>query len=282
MRNRKQGEVMNMFIKSLAGLGIAAALTGMSGGVAFAADAAAAPAAVPSYFSTTEIQVLWGNDFDLRSRFPDETSVVTLTLEHFSTWAYGDNFFFVDIAFDTNGVGSNDSQDTIYGEYYPSLSLSKLSGKSFALGPISDVAAQVGINADGDGFAALLYGARVDLNVPGFNFINLQGYVYDTVDDPFDRDLDTTYQFTVAWQAPIVLSDRVKLVFQGFADLIGDRGQGVKTQFLTQPQLRLDLGALAGGDENKYFVGTEVSYWHNKFGTNIDEFAPQVIGVFKF
>lgn len=56
----------------------------------------------------------------------------------------------------------------------------------------------------------------------------------------------------------------------------------MKAQFLTQPQLRLDLGALTGGNENRYFVGTEVSYWINKFGTDSDELAPQVMAVFKF
>lgn len=272
---------MKTIIKGLAGIGLMGALAGMASGAALAEED---KDAAPGYFmiSDTEIQILWGNNFDLRSGAPDETSVLTLTLEHFSTWKYGDNFFFTDLSFDLDGNGNNNAETTIYTEFYPSLSFSKITGESISIGPLIDVNATAGINVDADGFLALLPGARLDFKVPGFNFVGLAGYVYETVRDPFDRNLDTTYQATLTWQAPIVISERVKLVFQGFADVIGDRGQGVKTQFLTQPQLRLDVGALLGVQENKYYIGTEVSYWANKFGTDTDEFAPQVIGVFKF
>lgn len=269
--------------KSLASLGIAMGLTGMSGG-AFAADVVKAPSAAPSapsYFSDTEIQAVWGDNFDLRSNSPGKTSVATLSFEHFSTWKYGDNFFLTDAAFDLNGTG-DDAGVSAYSEFYSSFSLSKITGANFSYGPVRDVSATIGLNVDGDGFLAMLYGGKLDLNVPGFNYVNLQAFVYDPMLDVSNRNLDTTYQFTAAWQMPIVVSSRVKLVFQGFVDLIGNQGQGVKTQLLTQPQLRLDLGALAGGQENKYFIGTEVSYWKNKFGTNTEEFAPQIIGVFKF
>jgi nucleoside-specific outer membrane channel protein Tsx len=252
--------------------------------VAAAADPknAAANDVAPSYFSDTELMFQWGDRFDLQSNFPDETSTMTVSLEHYSTWKYGDNFFFTDAAFDLNGNGGSDARTVIYTEYYPTFSLSKITGNSFSAGPIRDVSVAFGINVDGDGFLALLYGGKLDLNVPGFDFINFQAYVYDTVRDPFNRNLDTTYQFTTAWQKRIVLSSRVKLLFKGFADMIGERGQGVKRQFLTQPQLLLDVGALTGGQENKLFIGTEVRYWKNKFGTNVDEFAPQVAVAFKF
>jgi len=208
--------------------------------------------------------------------------VATATLEHFSTWKYGDNYFYVDASIDTNGNGNSDAETGIFGEYYPSLSLSKMTGKSFSFGPISDVSALFGAANDGDGFLALMYGARFDFSVPGFNYAFVRLMAYDTVLDPFNRDLDTTYQVTLASSSPIIKSDRVKVTFDFFGKVIGNRGQGVKTQMLLQPQLRLDMGALFGGQENKYFIGTEVSYFMNKFGTNVDEFAPQILGVFKF
>jgi len=279
---RNKGEVMNRLFKGLVGLGMTVGFTVIANGATLAAGTEATSSDAPSYFSDTEVQALWGNSFDLRSNSPEETSTVTITVEHFSTWRYGDNFFLMDAFLDLNGDGNSDAETTIYSEYYPSLSLSKITGEDFSLGPVRDIFGTVGINVDGDGFLAMLYGGKLDLKVPGFNFVNVQGYVYDTVRDPFDRDLDTTYQLTTAWQMPIVFSDRVKLFFQGFIDVIGDRGQGVKTQFLTQPQLRLDIGALTGGREGKFFIGTEVGYWKNKFGTDVDEFVPQVLGVFKF
>ena len=83
----------------------------------------------------------------------------------------GDSYFFVDILDDGGHDGFNDKD--LYGEWYPTLSFSKLSGTEFQLGPIRDIALIGGINfgADADIFK-YLPGVRASWQVPGFAFLN--------------------------------------------------------------------------------------------------------------
>ena len=61
-----------------------------------------------------------------------------LTVQHAIGWQLGDSFFFVDILEDGGHDGFNDKN--LYGEWYPTLSLSKLAGTEFGLGPIRGIA----------------------------------------------------------------------------------------------------------------------------------------------
>ena len=81
---------------------------------------------------------------------PEATTATThiLTLQQASTWKGGDSFFFVDIIEDTGIDGFNEKE--IYAEWYPTLSLSKVSGSTVGAGPIRDVGLIAGINIDGD------------------------------------------------------------------------------------------------------------------------------------
>jgi hypothetical protein len=73
----------------------------------------------------------------------------------------------------------------------------------------------------------------------------------------------------------------VKLSFDGFVDIIGSHGQCAR-QVLSQPQLKLDLGALGTGLE-KLSVGIEWQYWVNKFGIDgLKENFPQVLAQWVF
>ena len=57
-----------------------------------------------------------------------------LTVQHATSWRLGDSYLFVDILDDGGHDGFNDKN--FYGEWYPTLSFSKLSGTEFQLGPI--------------------------------------------------------------------------------------------------------------------------------------------------
>jgi len=76
-------------------------------------------------FSTTNAQVLYGSNFH-DTAFGYNTvdgNLTPLTLDHFSTWAYGDNYFFVDLLAgdfaDANGK-STGKTTRIYSEWHPS------------------------------------------------------------------------------------------------------------------------------------------------------------------
>ena len=70
------------------------------------------------FFSQTELQI--HADLD---RQPVDSAIWTATLEHFSEWSYGDNFFFLDIE------GKEDLEteaETLYFEYAPRVSLDRV------------------------------------------------------------------------------------------------------------------------------------------------------------
>lgn len=251
--------------------------------VTLTAAALGGTAAQADNFATTEIQLLYGDGFKLGRNGFGGTERLTATIEHFSTWNYGDNFFFVDINRDFTGSGGGaGSKSDEYGEYWTHLSGSKIFGFDFGNSLIRDINLGAGINAGTD-FTVLAYGPRVDFNMPGFDVLTFGFYGYNNVDDPFGRSLDTTYQATVVWSAPLIRQGRINLWTQGFVDFIGDQGSGVDNQIVFQPQLRLDLGQAMGGTAGKVEVGVEYAYFDNKFGvTDVEDNVLQALLVYNF
>lgn len=207
--------------------------------------------AVAQNWNAFNAQLLYGTGFEL-----EREKAETLTLEWINGWAYGDNFAFVDI----RPLRGNSS---FYGEWLPRLSFSKISGKAFSAGPVEDVLLS-GALEKGEGFANYLIGGAVDLDVPGFNFIQTNGYLRENPDLP-----GTTWQVTVVWNATFETGP-AHWTFHGFFDWAGSEGESgtsayEKQNFLIQPQLLLDVGRLVKRQDQLY-VGIEWWYWHNKFG----------------
>ncbi|RDD60170.1 DUF5020 family protein [Ferruginivarius sediminum] len=215
-------------------------------------------------YSSTGVDVLYGSDYELGSNGEKGTDAVTLTFEHFSTWEYGDNYFFFDAVFESNG----DENTRIYGEYYPRISLSKVTDNDLSAGltdglGFKDVSLSAGVNAGND-VRVLTYGPSWNFDIPGFTVFQLDTYVYDDVSS---SDFDTTYLITPIWSVPFEVQG-LKFEFRGFVDFIGERGSGTKPQILAQPQLRLDLGDLVFNSPGQLTLGTEFSWWRNKFGVD--------------
>lgn len=252
------------FKKLKRGLGLAALALGLSGGAAHAG------------FSTTEIQFHYGSNYKVGSNstfpaFAEKTDRATITLEHFSTNDIGDLFFFVDFFVDQEDeVGTNKKSDQ-YGEIYYTLH-----GKQFGIdlgdGFISALDLQFGLN-QGTDFSVALVGPRVSFNVPGFQVLSLALTTYTNFVDPFDRNLDSTYQATIVWALPFNIGNQ-KFSTQGFVDFIGDQGSGVDNQIVFSPQIRWDLGHAIGRPAGKIHLGIEYMHFNNKFGiTGVDENA---------
>lgn len=224
-----------------------------------------AGAAQSANFSTTEVQLHFGDGYHLGRNGPNTTARTTITLEHFSTFDYGDVFFFIDNFYDYDGSSTGKGSDQ-YGEIY-----GHISGKSFGLNFsdtsfVSDIALGLGIN-QGTDLIIGLYGVRASFNAPGFKLLTLGIYAYDTITDPFNRDLDATYQATLSWNKPFAIGDQ-KFTFKGFSDFIGERGSGVDNQIVFSPQLRWDIGHAFGGHEGKINLGLEYTHFENKFGVS--------------
>ena len=81
-------------------------------------------------WSSTNVHYLYGWNFEPTLSKEDHG---TVALEHASGFAYGDNFFFLDVS---NGVlEDNTVASTLYGQWNPRFSLSKITGMALAMGP---------------------------------------------------------------------------------------------------------------------------------------------------
>ena len=218
-------------------------------------------------WSSANIQFLYGGNFD---RLIGENSSVdgeaqTITIEYFGSWEYGRNFFFIDMM---SGNFSNDKEQTIYAEWIPKLSLSKISGKELSVGVIKDVFLAGEIN-QGDNFRAYNIGAGVALDLRGFDFFDIS--VYHRKDN-FNA---ATFQFAAAWKSSFKLSS-APLVFEGFFDYYGvDYG----TETISQPRLLLE-GSYFSEAAKTLQMGTEIYYYRSSaapWRKKIDELTPQLI-----
>lgn len=220
-------------------------------------------------WSSTNIQLLYGHDYNFGSADNGKADARTITLEHASGWEYGDNYFFTDLVRETNGL----EESSAYGEFYTRLGMDKILGTQRPAGDLfQGLSAGLGINL-GEDFEVWLYGLSSNWNLPGFNFFQVDFYAYD------DKrgSLDTTYQITPCWDADFMLGN-TRWVFHGFADFIGARGEGTKHQILAQPQLLLDVGNLLFARDDRLLAGIEYSYWKNKYGVEgVDDEVAQAM-----
>lgn len=235
-------------------------------GVALCAAAGLSQAA---QWSSTNLQVLYGNNFELGE---DERTI--FTFEHANGWQYGDNFFFFDVANPTR------DHTEIYGEWHPRLSYTKIMGQKWT-GVIKDVSLASEFNYDGNlnypfnppdggGFRALLYGAGVDLNLPGFAYFNVNVYHRD---ENYKRG--STYQISPSWLLPFSIGS-THWQFTGFLDYAGSEGPG-ETNWLFVPQLLIDVGQF-WGEADHLHAGIEYSHWDNKYGVKgVDEKVAQAM-----
>ena len=213
----------------------------------------------------------------------EKTSI--LTVQHATGWSLGDSFFFVDILHDGVQDGFNDLD--LYGEWYPTLSFSRLSGSQIQLGPIRDIAFIGGINFNADAdFFKYLPGARISWQAPGFLFLNTDFTAFiDANTGAGAPKSSNSFMFDVSWGASFQIGSQ-SFFFGGHAEYIGgttdEFGNQGKGWILAQPQLTWDLGA-AFGAANHLLVGVEYQYWRNKLGVHEqDDNVPQLLVIWRF
>jgi nucleoside-specific outer membrane channel protein Tsx len=249
-----------------------------------APSAGPAPSPIaPTGYSNWDAQLLHGSRFR-EPGIAGDVSKGILTIENAAGWSWGSSYFFVDVL---RSDGTDSHATEVYSEWYPSASLSKLSGRAFAFGPVRDVSATLGINAGTKSTGAaplvLLPGATLDLKLPGFAFFSLGTYFYidkGRIGGASNGCHDTTYQLTPSWALPFRIGS-VQLSFDGFIDFIGSHGQ-CESQIISQPQLKVDLASF-GAKPGVFQVGIEWQYWRNKFGIEgLNESFPQALFVWKY
>ncbi len=225
--------------------------------------------ATAAVWSSTNVEYLYGWNYRLNDR---EAGI--MTLEHASGFAYGDNFFFLDV---TQPFYDKTKPEALYGQWDPRFSLGKITGLNLAAGPIGDVlvTGELGYGANLGGFQREYnYGLGVDLKIPGFAYFGLNFWIHDAV-----TLKGVTYQISPYWGAPFHLGT-VGFLFEGFLDYVGEEGSGTAISHayvITQPRFLLDAGSL-WHKEGNLFVGTEVAMWFNKYGiSDVNEVVPQAM-----
>ncbi|MFD1704109.1 hypothetical protein ACFSCV_13980 [Methylopila henanensis] len=248
------------------------------------ADPAAPAAPAPFSFSVTEIQFQLGK---LDNPFNDTKSWTPIvTLQHASSWVFGDVFFFVDYLDDRRTDVSNFNDKEFYGEFYAYFSSAKLLGMQYG-GPIKDVGVVAGVNAGADSnYLGYLPGVYVDWKVPGFVHFRTQfTAVIDNSDAPSEQK--DGWQADWSFVAPFELAGQF-FSFEGHVEYTANSrnktfGTKQSDWILGQPQLRWDAGYAFTGKKDVFFLGTEYQFWINKLGVkDVDESAFQALAVVRF
>jgi nucleoside-specific outer membrane channel protein Tsx len=235
-----------------------------------------APSAARAEFATTNVQLLHGWNFhdSLLGYDTENGQMTTITVNHFSTWKYGDNFAFVDMY---RGDFAGVSESTLYAEWHPRVFVNRLLGmKGNVLGIFKDFGLAFEVN-QGPNFYAYMAGVGGDfaLPIPGVVGINLY-YRYDSVQIPGPDIRNHTWQASPYWTLPFAIA-KVPFVFTGFVDVSGTN-DNQDVDVMAQPELLVDALALAGGPKGKLLAGVEWYLHYNDLITpDTLVSAPQVM-----
>ncbi|WP_292505991.1 hypothetical protein [Methylobacterium sp.] len=279
---------------------------------ALAADldrrASALPPEVPSsffLFSDTQVSYRWvmdarepgipatrGNPLEGRS-IPKNV----LNISHANAWAYGTNFFSLDIlksgsqdpsgyAFPNLGIQTGVGATEAYGLYRGTLSGNALTGtKAFSFpGFVKDVSLSYGtdLNSKNTSFGSekrlVVAGLNFAFDVPA-GFFNLAVHASKEFNrngivplPARDTEFNFTPEFEIVYNIPLPFTG-LPLSLAGFNNIVmpkGKDGFGAETvtEFLSRTNLVLDLGKLVYDQPNRVDVFVGFQYWRNKFGNN--------------
>jgi nucleoside-specific outer membrane channel protein Tsx len=186
-----------------------------------------------------------------------------IDINHVSGYAYGTNFFNLDVLLsnktDPSAPGASSGAQEFYLVYRNTISLGKVSGKEFAYGPVSDV------------------GLTLAFKVPGLLNVGIYGlWESNAPNNEFTQTSVSRYRYDThpmlgaVWAFPL---GSTGWSWEGFANWIAAKG---KDEFGNQTapetnidmQLLYDLGPLLGAKPKTFRAGVAYQYWHNKFGND--------------
>ena len=244
-------------------------------------------------WSDTFVGYRYGTDF----REPTNTKDVdkhVLQFTHASGYSVGQNFVNLDVlqsdkADPASGGASGATE--FYLTYRHQVHLGKAFDRSFAFGPVKEVAVTAGfdLNTKNTAFSPrkrlVVLGPTLKFDVPGFLDVSLLvgkewnrcglDPVAPSTFDPCPQtevSFDPQWIVSAAWGIPFSAGP-LPLKFQGFININGEKGRdyaGVKThtETLMRTALMVDVGQMAWGKKNTFLMGVGYEYWRNKFGNH--------------
>lgn len=252
----------------------------------FAVLAACGCVAQAADWSDTSLSYRYGSKF--AEPFNDkDISKSIFNLSSVSGYKYGTNFLSVDLLLssedDPSSAGATSGAHEAYVVYRHTLDLGKVTGKTFAFGPVRGIGATAGFDYNTKTDAGynskkrmLVAGPTLMLDVPGFLNVSLLAlWESNAPYSTFSHTATPRYSYrahpmlTAAWSIPFTAG--VPLAFEGFANYIASKG---KNEFggPTSPETNIDMqvmydaSALVSAPKNTFKVGVEYQFWKNKFG----------------
>ncbi|HTT09369.1 MAG TPA: outer envelope protein [Burkholderiaceae bacterium] len=220
-----------------------------------------------------------------------------LNLNHVSGYAYGTNFFNVDLLLsddkDPSAPGASSGAQEVYIVYRNALDFAKISGSSMNYGLMRSWGLTFGGDANAKTDAGynskkrmLVLGPTLMVNVPGFlNISVLAFWESNAPHNDYTGQSVSRYQYKthpaldLNWGIPLGAG----FSFEGYGDFIASKG---KNEFGgdTAPETHFDMQvmynitSLYDAKKNTFKVGLEYEYWKNKFGN--DHNGPAGSGAF--
>jgi nucleoside-specific outer membrane channel protein Tsx len=244
-----------------------------AGALAMGASLICAQSASAAEWSDTSIGYRYGTQFQEPYNGKNITKNI-YSLTHVSGYKYGSNFFNVDML-QSDSTDANAQE--AYVVYRNTVDLGKVTGKSYAFGPVRGMGITGGFDwntKNGDGYNSkkrmLVVGPTFMVDVPGF--LNVSLLVLK--ESNFPKFITSRYSYkthpmlNLAWGIPV---GSTGLSFEGFMNYIASKGtdeSGGATAAETNidAALMYDLGTPMGAGKNTFRVGLGYQYWHNKFG----------------
>ena len=167
-------------------------------------------------FSKTDTRIFYGNGF-YDARFNEDTvngAMTTISLQHFGTWRYGENYFEADLFqgdFVGDNVSSSGTSARIFAKWASRLSLAKITGnqEGVSWGPFNDIFVAGRVDRQGNGYYANMAGIGVGFLGPLSVRVGTDFFVRK---DKFNH---TTYQVSPYWYSTFQFG-RPHFLFTGF------------------------------------------------------------------
>ncbi|WP_157057135.1 hypothetical protein [Herbaspirillum autotrophicum] len=226
-----------------------------------------------------------GISYGSRYREPgvnEDIAKTVFNFTHASGYKYGSNFFSADFLKSDSkdpsaGTGNTDGALEVYAVYRNQLSMSAVSGKKLAFGPVRDVSLSAGfdVGTKNTTFASrpikLVIGPTLNFAIDKGFFDFSVFYYHETNNNGIvgkKVTFDSTYQLSAAWSKGFELG--LPLVFKGYAVHTGAKGlngfgMGTGPETVVHTVLMADIGSLAGKPGTVY-AGVGIDHFTNKFG----------------
>jgi len=269
--------------------GVAVPVVSAAQGSPAASRAAGGPGFKPPTFADDTVAYVFGqgyrNPFIASPSQPDGADITRHAIEfkHVDAWKYGHNLLEVIIK-KANLVepasGGGDGALGLYAILRTGVGINRLAGRRvITLGPLRDIDIQAGLNIESKNtFYApqertLYFGPNVQFGV-GAGFINVGLQLRKEWNHNGNLGKTEAYRlgFNIepVWRIPFRIG-RARLSFDGYADYNTAKGQDgaghdTRPEFITRPQLKLDISNLVGSGSRVLELGIGFEYWHNMFG----------------